>query len=155
MFHQSLGSVEISTVYAIPHAKNNLIADFSHIISSNHDVKMTPDHLLFAGQCNTPLVLMKAVDVETGACIRTISGEEKVLSNDIVKASGIYTIITDKEFLVVNGIVASPFSRSHMMGNYFYFFYRAFYAIFPNFVTDDWFIRTYAAFSNLVLILSA
>jgi len=41
---------------------------------------MTSDHLILAGTCGFPLSLMKAADVEAGACIKSVDGEDAVRS---------------------------------------------------------------------------
>ena len=48
-----------------------------------------------------------------------------------VRGEGVYTIVTKEEFVVVNGIVASPFGANHMMANLFYNVHRFMYAVSP------------------------
>ena len=148
------GKTSFATVIAIPHGKNSWVADFSHIVSTHHDVKMTPSHLVLAGECGREMALIKAADVEAGACIMTADRHEKVLSNEIIQASGLYTLVTDKELIVVNGIIASPFAVSHRLGNVFYSAFRAIHMVFPAFLRMSWLKSTLQSFSSLVMAIS-
>merc|ERR1712078_417677 len=58
--------------------------------------------------------LVTARSLKEGDCVMTKDGEDKVAktTND-VEASGIYTAVTENEFLVVDGVVASPFALAH------------------------------------------
>ena len=62
-------------------------------------------------------------------CLRTISGNEIVTS--IVKlesSAGIYSAVTlDNEFLIVDGVIASPFATLHAPVNVYYNFHRFIY----------------------------
>lgn len=72
-----------------------------------------------------------------GDCIQTISGQEKVTSVETAKGEGVYTVVTNEEFIVVNGIIASSFGANHMMANLFYNIHRFIYAISPSFLTSS------------------
>ena len=50
----------------------------------------------------------------------TVTGEEKVTSVERVWGEGVYTVVTNAEYVVVNGIIASPFGVNHVMGNLYY-----------------------------------
>ena len=76
------GSTSFSTVIAVPHGKNSIAQNFNHISTASRDIKMTPDHLILSGTCGSSysaFSLTKAGDVQTGACIRSVDGEEEVL----------------------------------------------------------------------------
>jgi len=57
--------------------------------------------------------------------------EQKIVSNTQEQGQGIYTIVTGEEYVVVNGIVASPFAVSHYVPNAYYNFHRLAYKTFP------------------------
>lgn len=137
----SLGHFSFSTVVAVPHAKNNIVTDFIEILTSGDadetwepsyargtSIRLTSDHLLAAGDCDRmrlggKLPLLKAQNVEAGLCVLTVNGLEKITTVGIVRSQGIYTVVIDNEYVVVNGIVASPFAISHSWGRLFYSFY--------------------------------
>lgn len=61
----------------------------------------------------------------------TVSGEDRVRAVAISRGVGIYTIVTKEEFVVVNGVIASPFGVNHMMANFYYNIHRFVYSISP------------------------
>jgi hypothetical protein len=103
---------------------------------------MTMNHILPAGTCGPSLPLMYASQVTIGDCIMTISGQEKVVSVMYVKSEGVYTIITNEEYVVVNGIIASPFGANHMMANLYYNVHRFAFALSPLLLSSS-FLRTF------------
>ena len=116
----------------MPHGANKESALFAHITTENgRDVKMTQNHILPAGMCGASLPLVYASEVSVGDCIQTVSGEEKVSNVENVQGEGVYTIVTNEEFIVVNGIIASPFGANHMMANLYYNVHRFVFAISP------------------------
>jgi len=150
------GSTSFSTVVSVPHGKNSIVADFNHITTATRDIKMTPDHLILAGACGaSAFSLTKAGDVEAGVCVKSVEGEEKVTSNEVVQSSGIYTIITEKEYVVVNGIIASPFAGNHFLGNAFYSIHRAAFAAVPALFQSQWLSTVQQLFARLVMSVSA
>jgi hypothetical protein len=64
--------------------------------------------------------LMVAQELQVGSCLRTVHGNEKVVSTEEVHVDGVYTAVTEQEFLVVNGIVASPFASPSAMAHALY-----------------------------------
>ena len=50
---------------------------------------------------------------------------------EITRGVGVYTIVTKEEFVVVNGIIASPFGVNHMMANLYYNMHRFVYSMAP------------------------
>ena len=60
-----------------------------------------------------------------------MSGEEKVTEVERIQGSGVYTIVTNEEYLVVNGIIASPFGANHMLANMYYNVHRFLYSCSP------------------------
>jgi hypothetical protein len=135
----STGKTLFSEVVFIPHGANKDNALFAHISTVNgRDVKVTPNHILPAGMCesSSSLPLVYASEVSVGDCIQTVSGEEKVSMVENVRGEGVYTIVTNEEFIVVNGIIASPFGANHMMANMFYNVHRFVYASAPVLLTS-------------------
>ena len=55
-----------------------------------------------------------------GNCIQTVNGKSEVFSNEIAVREGLYTIITEVEYIVVNDVVASPFAVNHYFTNKYY-----------------------------------
>ena len=125
------GKTVASPVVYVPHGANKESALFAHIATEKRDVKMTKNHILPAGVCGSTLSLVYASQVTVGDCIQTVDGQEKVSSVEVVQSEGVYTIVTNEEYVVVNGIIASPFGANHMMANMFYNIHRVVYALCP------------------------
>ena len=116
----------------VPHRTNTQRAHFIHLITeSGRDVKMTQNHIIPAGLCGVSLPLVYASQVAVGDCIQTVSGEEKVSMVEIVQGEGVYTLVTNEEYIVVNGIIASSFGANHMMANLYYNIHRFIYSVRP------------------------
>jgi hypothetical protein len=77
-----------------------------------------------------------ASSVAVGDCIMTVSGMEEVSGVETVQGQGLYTIVTGEEYVVVNGIIASPFAFNHMMANMYYNIHRFVYACVPVLLTS-------------------
>ena len=123
-----------SEVVFVPHGENMEKATFAHITTTQgRDIKMSGSHILPAGACGstTPLPNVYASSVTVGDCIMTVSGEEKVSAVETVQGQGLYTIVTKDEYVVVNGIIASPFAYNHMVANFYYNVHRFVYACVP------------------------
>jgi len=115
------GALSFSNVVALPHTVNNKLASFVNVVTaSGKSLKATKMHLL--QQCDGSLAY--AGSLSEGDCLRTIDGDEAVTALSMTKAEGIYTAVTTNEFLVVNGIVASPFAVTHGLVNSFYNLHR-------------------------------
>ena len=136
------GKISFSEVIFVPHGTNEESAEFAHIFTVNgRDVKMTQNHILPAGSCGSSLPLVYASQVSAGDCILTVSGEERVSKVEIMSSKGVYTIVTNEEFIVVNGIVASSFGANHMLANLYYNFHRFIYASAPALLSLTFFHR--------------
>ena len=110
---------------------------FAHITTeSGRDVKMTKNYILPAGTCGSTLPLVYAVQVSVDDCVMNIDGLEKVTSVKVVRGEGVYTIVTNEEYLVVHGVISSPFGGNHMMANLFYHIHRFVYALSPLLLTS-------------------
>jgi hypothetical protein len=70
-----------------------------------------------------------------------VSGEEAVSAVESVQGEGLYTIVTKAEYLVVNGIIASPFAFNHVAANLFYNIHRFLYVSIPTAVKSPRFSR--------------
>ena len=148
------GKLSFSDVIAVPHAQNAIVATFAEIATvSGRSVKLTPAHLVSAGACGSDFGLIPAGEVAIGSCLCTVDGFEVVESISMVKASGIYTVVTMEEYVVVNGVVASPFAVSHTVGNAFYGIYRAMYSVAPLMMMSKAFVAAHQSFSTLVMSL--
>ncbi len=95
----------------IPHPTNGLVRQFDEVTLANGMVvRMTRNHLVLL--CDGSLVTARSL--KEGDCLMTKDGMSKVAkTTKNVEASGIYTAVTENEFLVVDGIVASPFALAH------------------------------------------
>jgi Hint module len=124
-----------SEVVFVPHGTNTDSALFTHITTEKgRDIKMTGTHIIPSGACDSasPLPDVYASSVTVGSCIMTVSGMEKVSAKETVQGQGLYTIVTKDEYVVVNGIIASPFAYNHMVANFYYNFHRFVYAFAPS-----------------------
>ena len=120
----------------MPHKFNTQQTDFVQITTEgSRDLKMTKNHILPCGVCGSsalhPLPLISAAQINVGDCVLTVSGEERVRAVEITRGVGVYTIVTKEEFVVVNGIIASPFGVNHMMANLYYNMHRFVYSMVP------------------------
>jgi hypothetical protein len=134
-----LGTIQYSEVIAIPHSYNNVNAIFTQITTdSSRSLKSSPDHMIGIVSCIDSEVktisLTMAKNIKVGMCIVSISGPEKVSSIESVQGYGLYTIITNEEFIVVNGFVVSPYAINHAVTHGFYNVYRTIYKIAPYFM---------------------
>jgi Hint module len=123
-----------SEVVFVPHVANTDSALFTHITTTQgRDIKMTHSHILPAGACGSSSLLLDvyASSVAVGDCIITVSGMERVSAVETVQGQGLYTIVTGEEYVVVNGIIASPFAYNHMVANFYYNIHRFVYAFVP------------------------
>jgi Hint module len=129
------GRTSYSDVVYVPHVANSDDALFTHITTaSGRDIKMTPSHILSAGRCHSsaPLPLTYASSVSVGDCVMTVSGKDMVSTVATVQGKGLYTVVTKEEYIVVNGIIASPFAVNHMLANLYYNIHRFVYSTAPS-----------------------
>ena len=129
------GRTSYSDVVYVPHRANSDDALFTHITtSSGRDIKMTPSHIILAGPCHSSasLPLTYASSVSVGDCVMTVSGEDMVSTVETVQGKGLYTVVTKEEYVVVNGIIASPFAVNHMLANLYYNIHRFAYTTAPS-----------------------
>jgi hypothetical protein len=111
------GTVSYSPVVFLPHGENKKSSKFVKVITENKkEIKMTRGHLI--PLCNGKLESAK--DLNIGDCMRTVDGEDIVANVSRVKGEGLYTAVTQNEFVVVNGIVASPFASNAAIAHAFF-----------------------------------
>lgn len=124
----SAGKLAYSEVVAVPHPENDIQTHFQHIVTtSGRGIKMSGLHMIPAGKCSyapSDLPLVYASAIQSGDCINTVAGLEKVDYVETLEGKGVYAVVTMEEFVVVNGIVASPFAISHVFANMYYNFQR-------------------------------
>ena len=110
-------NLSYSPVIFLPHEQNNIKTQFIQITSNkNNTIKLTPEHNIIA---NDKVVYASKVNI--GDILQTINGPEIVKDISIVTDFGIYTIITENEFIIVNNIIASSIAYvSHEEGMEFY-----------------------------------
>ena len=112
------GNISASPVLFLPHKKNDITRKFDEVTLANGMVlRMTRNHLL--PLCDGSLVTARSL--KEGDCLMTTSGTSEVATTtQNVEAGGIYTAVTKKEYLVVDGIVASPFALAHGIAHSFF-----------------------------------
>ena len=124
-----------SEVIFVPHRANKEHAIFTHITTAlGRDLKLTDSHILPAGDCDSssPFPHVYASEVTVGNCIQTMSGIEKVVSVEVAPGLGLYTVVTKEQYVVVNGIIASPFAFNHVLGNSYYNIHRFIHSFYPD-----------------------
>lgn len=124
----SQGKLSFSDVVFLPHGANTQKATFVEITTASKVVKATQMHLFQT--CDGALAY--AGSLKNGDCLRTIDGGEAITSTKLTIASGLYTAVTQNEFLVVNGVIASPFAVAHGITNAYYNIHRALYKLAPS-----------------------
>jgi len=125
------GALSYSPVVFLPHGANSQDAEFVELVTSGgKNLKATPMHLVQT--CGGALAY--AGGLKAGNCLMTVDGDESVKSVARVAAKGLHTAVTENEFLVVNGVVASPFAVAHGITHAFYGLHRALYKLVPSFM---------------------
>jgi hypothetical protein len=108
------GAFSFNTVLTLPHAANSEHAAFLNLTTeTGKSVFMTPDH--FIPKCNLDEVT--ASELVVGDCLLTMDGKETLMAVSSVEKNGVYTATTQDKFLVVDGIVASPYSKKSHPSN--------------------------------------
>jgi len=70
------------------------------------------------------------MDITEGMCLLSATAGDQstqlsiVLRTEVLSDRGLYTAVAMNEYIVVNGIVASPFAHSHFLANAYYNLYR-------------------------------
>jgi len=122
------GALSYTDVVFLPHAANNKAATFANIATEGGKaLKATKTHLVQT--CSGDLAYAGAL--KAGDCLRTVDGDERIASTSVTKAEGIYSVVAQNEFVVVSGIVSSPFAFAHGATNAVYNLHRALYKFAP------------------------
>jgi hypothetical protein len=130
------GSLTFAEVIFLPHESNSHSSVFVELETTKGSLKVTPTHLVMAGECGGEISLLHAKDVTVGTCMASAYGEEVVTSSRKTQSNGVYSVITAHPdgLLVVNGFKTSSYALNHAVGNAYYHIHRAIYAIAPSFV---------------------
>ena len=147
--------VSYSPVIAIPHGFNRVTALFIVLATnSGRQLKLTHDHLLLGGKCGTSFGLIRADMLNVSDCVKSLSGEEVIISTKSAPGQGVYTAVTKKNaLLVVNGIMASPFATNHLVATSFYNIHRFVYKLAPNWAQTTFAMSVVKEFGDIVLSL--
>lgn len=118
-------NAKFSTVVSVPHAPNKDHALFLRLMTeTGSDIKVTADHLLLVQsgcEVNTKPKLVAAGNVEVGMCLTTSTNDmAKIMAVESVAGEGLYTVIAEDEFIVVNGFIVSPFATNHAATHAYY-----------------------------------
>lgn len=65
----------------------------------------------------------------------SLKGPQKITSLRNFVGEGVFSLVTNDEYVVVNGVLASPFGISHFWPNLYYNLHRLIFAINPKLVT--------------------
>ena len=154
----SLGVLSFASVIAVPHDKNDIVANFVKItVDGVRDIKITTEHLLpFSSSClASDFEITMASKVLIGGCLQTVDGLAVISSIESVQSRGIYSVVTENDYIVVNGIVASPFAVNHASASIFYNAIEMINNMFPGFLAGKSVVSDlYKSFSTLVMQLS-
>lgn len=152
------GHAKYSTVVAVPHEKNLYRSEFVELFTkAGKEVKLTVDHMIMSGSCTGAgkhLPLTRAGDVVKGSCVSTVDGLDEVISASIVRGLGVYTFVTMEEYVVVNGVIASPFAHNHAVVHSIYNIHRWLYRLFPSLLESSWAKQTNELFGEIVAAVS-
>jgi hypothetical protein len=152
------GNTKFSEVIAVPHDRNSDVATFTRLATlAGADIKITADHLVMVEPTCTVSgapVLMTAEDVKTGMCLLSVvAGLDEVVSTSSVTGSGVYTVVTNEEMVVVNGFVASPFAVNHAVANAYYNVVRAVSSVVPGLMGSSLMKQASLAFGSVAVSL--
>ena len=127
------GKMMFSDVVFLPHGSNTKSTTFVKITTvSGRDLKMTMNHVLPVGTCDTKqsLSYVSASEIVVGVCVETVHGREAIVSVESIEGKGIYTMIAMEELLVINGIIATPFGGINpTLANMYYNLHRLVYSL--------------------------
>ena len=127
------GKLMFSDIVFVPHGPNMESNTFVKVTTiSGRDLKMTMNHVLPIGSCDTKQSLSyhSASEIVVGDCVETVRGREPIVSVESTEGKGIYTVITMEELLVINGIIATPFGGINpSLANMYYNLHRLVYSL--------------------------
>ena len=132
------GQVSPSKVLSLPHGANKDAATFVEIKTDIHkSMKATPAHLVMVcDECDLCVkpALQSAGSVKVGFCVLTVDvsdllnvnvKEHKLKPTHVIDVTevadfGLYTLVTENEYLLVNNFFVSPFEYSHIIPAYYH-----------------------------------
>ena len=127
------GKMVFSDIAYLPHGSNTKSTTFVKITTtSGRDLKMTMNHMIPVGTCDTKqsLTYLPASEIVVGDCVETVNGREPIVSAESTEGKGIYTLIAMEELLVINGIIATPFGGINpTLANIYYNLHGLFYSL--------------------------
>ena len=102
------GRFSFNPVLILPHANNTEPAMFLTLTTETGKmVDMTPDH--FVPRCDNKEVT--AGELYVGDCLFTVDGKETLIDISEKEKNGVFTAVTQDNFIVVDGVIASPYSK--------------------------------------------
>jgi len=102
------GRFSFSSVLTLPHKNNTEPAAFVALTTeTGKKVDMTSDHII--PKCDEQEVT--AGELVVGDCVLTADGKETLMEVSSTAKTGVFTAITQDKFIIVDGIVASSFSK--------------------------------------------
>ena len=148
------GIMSFSTVVALAHPSNSILADFVSVATDSLEVQITPDHLLLAKDycsSSSKMTLKFATELVVGSCILTKNGVATIKSLETISRRGVYSVITEKEYIIVNGFVVSPFSQNHAITQKYYDIHRFLYTYFPDVLLSGALLKIHRTLGNFFL----
>ena len=148
-----------SKVIALAHPKNKVLSEFVRITAtSDLEIQMTSNHLLLTcengGDLTKGIKLVIASELGIGSCVVTKNGVYTVKSIEITAQRGVYSVITENDYIVVNGFIVSPFSDNHAIGSMYYDIHRFLGSYFPGILESETFKYFHYSLGNLLLTRS-
>jgi len=123
------GNIHYSDVVFLPHEQNNKQATFVELnTSTGNKLRATKNHLIVTCSGATA----SAGSLTAGQCVRTVTGDDTIETLATVRSTGVYTAVTKSDYIVVGGIVASPFAYNHNLVSAYYNLHRVAYDFIPN-----------------------
>lgn len=123
------GGLHYSDVVFLPHETNNKPATFVEMTTSaGHKLRATKSHLIVI--CSGVTAYARSLTI--GQCVRTATGDDFIETLATVRSTGIYTAVTKNDYLVVGGIVSSPFAWNHNVVSAYYNLHRLAYDFIPS-----------------------
>jgi hypothetical protein len=132
---------------------DHLLPIFSCPVAVNNTSSSTCSFSTSFPYTNKEYTLKYSEDVEPGKdCVYMKDNEYHhiVAMSSPFESESIHTVITLEEFIVVNGIVASPFGINHQVGQWLYFPFRFFYSWIPSLFIHPLFEFSFQSIVNYI-----
>lgn len=149
-------STSFKSIVSVPHDKNSIESTFLEITTqTGKTLQVTPDHLVMGGKCSSTekSALLLASSLTVSDCVHTVNGQEEIVSIKSFVSQGVYTVVTESadDLLVVNQVIASPFSGNHQVANAFYNIVRLANKVFPSVMKLSLLRRAVALFGDIAV----